>query len=188
RQGLKAGIARPAPPMGRFRPLSVEELKALGLTDEWGIDKHFVAQARKADKPVLELETLETQLKLFSDLSPQMQEKVLAKTFHELPKIKEQMDSTWAAWQAGDAHGIDEALLLPYRKDPDFRPLIEKFFDERNLAIAGQIEKFLKEREPCFVVVGAGHVVGDKGIIHLLEGKKYKVEQVRRAKAQKKAS
>ncbi|RJQ38322.1 MAG: hypothetical protein C4550_06760 [Nitrospiraceae bacterium] len=41
-----------------------------------------------------------------------------------------------------------------------------------------KIEEFLKTKETYFVVVGAGHLVGNKGIIELLKRKGYPVEQI----------
>jgi uncharacterized protein YbaP (TraB family) len=49
-----------------------------------------------------------------------------------------------------------------------------------------KIEEFLKGNETVFVVVGAGHLVGPKGIVKLLEDKNYQVTQVTRAPAVKK--
>jgi hypothetical protein len=44
--------------------------------------------------------------------------------------------------------------------------------------MASKIEDFLRNRETYFVVVGAGHLVGSQGIIEILKGKGYMVEQL----------
>jgi hypothetical protein len=41
-----------------------------------------------------------------------------------------------------------------------------------------KIEDFLKAKKTYFVIVGAGHLVGDQGIIEILKGKGYLVEQL----------
>ena len=42
-----------------------------------------------------------------------------------------------------------------------------------------KIEEYLTAKRTYFVVVGAGHLVGDKGIIELLKAKKkYKIDQL----------
>ena len=43
--------------------------------------------------------------------------------------------------------------------------------------MASKIEGYLKTKETYFVVVGAGHLVGSKGIIQMLKEKGYSVEQ-----------
>jgi uncharacterized protein YbaP (TraB family) len=49
---------------------------------------------------------------------------------------------------------------------------------DRNLHMADVVEQFLKGKEPGFVVVGAGHMVGPDGVVKLLEKRGYKVELV----------
>jgi len=56
-------------------------------------------------------------------------------------------------------------------------PVYEKLLYERNNTMATRIEGFLKAGGRYFVVVGAGHLVGKKGIIELLKKKGYPVEQ-----------
>jgi hypothetical protein len=44
--------------------------------------------------------------------------------------------------------------------------------------MVSKIEEYLKEKGTYFVVVGAGHLVGEKGIIETLRKKGYQVEQL----------
>ena len=44
--------------------------------------------------------------------------------------------------------------------------------------MASKIEDFLKTTETLFVIVGAGHLVGEKGIVEILKAKGYVVEQM----------
>ena len=44
--------------------------------------------------------------------------------------------------------------------------------------MASKIEDFLKTKETFFVIVGAGHLVGEKGIVETLKTKGYVVEQM----------
>ncbi|PIV24832.1 MAG: hypothetical protein COS40_01015 [Deltaproteobacteria bacterium CG03_land_8_20_14_0_80_45_14] len=41
-----------------------------------------------------------------------------------------------------------------------------------------KIEDFLETKETYFIIVGAGHLVGNQGIIEILRGKGYIVEQL----------
>ena len=66
--------------------------------------------------------------------------------------------------------GIDE--------NPMFRSLNEKLLDERNFRMVDKIEGFLEDDDVCFMVVGAGHLVGENGIINLLAKKGYKISQL----------
>ena len=62
--------------------------------------------------------------------------------------------------------------------DVGSKSLQKKLLDDRNAVMITKIEEYLKGKEQCFVVVGSGHLIGDKGIVKLLEGKNYKVERV----------
>ena len=44
--------------------------------------------------------------------------------------------------------------------------------------MTGKMDEYLKGKESVFVVVGAAHIIGDKGIAKQLRDKGYKVEQV----------
>ena len=44
--------------------------------------------------------------------------------------------------------------------------------------MAEKIEGYLKGKEEVFVVVGAAHLIGEKGILKLLGDKGYHMEQV----------
>jgi uncharacterized protein YbaP (TraB family) len=54
----------------------------------------------------------------------------------------------------------------------------EKLILERNRSLASKIEEFLRKKEICFVVVGAAHLVGNQGIIEILKGRGFLVEQL----------
>ncbi len=64
------------------------------------------------------------------------------------------------------------------KEHPEYKPLMDKMVDERNTTMTKKIEGWLGEKGSKFVVVGSLHLVGDKGIVKLLEAnKKYKVER-----------
>jgi uncharacterized protein YbaP (TraB family) len=44
--------------------------------------------------------------------------------------------------------------------------------------MVSKIEEYLKEKETFFIIVGAGHLVGNQGIIELLKGKGFSPEQL----------
>jgi uncharacterized protein len=183
----KTGI--PVANLEPFRPwfvsvlVSVQEITALGFGDK-GIDKHFLKQAKAEKKPIVDLETIDAQMNLFTDLTPDFQDKLLAKTLSEAGEIKKQMEKMTAAWKAGDAKAMNDLMVGDTLKQhPEMKGLMAKIFDERNVKMVEKIDVMLKGTDSCFVVVGAGHLVGDKGIVKLLEEKNYRVEQVMRAAA-----
>jgi uncharacterized protein len=53
-----------------------------------------------------------------------------------------------------------------------------KLIDDRNTTMTAKIERFLQTPKSYFVAVGAGHLVGDQGILSQLQRKNFKVEQL----------
>jgi uncharacterized protein len=185
---LKKYCARTGVPLAEvewLRPWMVHlalydvEMRALGLSEEHGVDRHFAARAKKAKLPVVGLETAEWQVNLLAGLSPELQEKLLALTIAG-SYTRDTTLKLITAWKTGDVRTTEEeALRAPVEEDPAFKEVIEKIFDERNIAMARRVAGFLqKKREPYFVVVGAGHLVGPRGIPRLLRARGYRVEQV----------
>jgi uncharacterized protein YbaP (TraB family) len=64
------------------------------------------------------------------------------------------------------------------KEDPRMSSIIDKLYNKRNEKMASKIQEYLKTKETYFVVVGAGHLVGSKGIIEILREKGYTVEQL----------
>lgn len=178
-RGAKVGLLEPLKPATAAMMLVVMDMMGSGWSEEKGIDKHFLNLAKKAGTPVRELESAIDQMRFFAEMPEPMQEAFLLKSLTDIPKMNEVMEKTWTMWQAGEAKKMDEVLLAPYRTQPEYLQLMEQMIDGRNVTMLAKIEGYLKERAPVFVVVGAGHVVGDKGLVKLLEDKNYKVEQMK---------
>jgi len=50
-------------------------------------------------------------------------------------------------------------------------------FTERNLTMTDKIKGYLDEDSTVFVVVGAGHLIGEQGIVKLLKKAGFKAER-----------
>jgi len=171
----------PVEMFARLRPglvittLSSMRLAELGLRPEMGIDQHFLDLAL-GNKPVLELESAAQQIELLLDFPDQ--DLLMAQTLVQLHDIDRYLRPIYDAWRAGDAAQLNRLLLTDERqRHPEFQPLYEKLFDERNRAMTLKIEDFLAGSGRYFVVVGAGHLVGEEGIISLLERRGFSAQQ-----------
>jgi uncharacterized protein YbaP (TraB family) len=82
------------------------------------------------------------------------------------------------AWTSGDAQAMESTLADAVPPDPSLAPVVQKLFDERNVKMMSKIEGYLNSNGSYFVIVGAGHLVGNKGIVELLKSRGYVVEQL----------
>ncbi|HUI76280.1 MAG TPA: TraB/GumN family protein [Bryobacteraceae bacterium] len=139
-----------------------------------GIDKYFLDEA--GDRMRIEpLESAEYQFRLLSGLPEVQQERSLRNAVKNAGQSAEDFQKLQSLWLEGDAAGLSSYLSTSMRDDPEYQ---KRVFADRNPRMADRAEQCLKSRDRCFVVVGAGHMVGKDGVVRLLENRGYKVEQL----------
>jgi uncharacterized protein len=154
-----------------FRPwfvsltLTTQALQEEGFSAELGIDEHF-RRAAVGHKRIEALETVESQMTLFTSLTPQAEEQLLRQTLEELDTYASELDAAFRLWSAGDADGIDALLVAPMQRE--YPELFERLFARRNRQMTEMLTQMATVPGRYFVVVGAGHLVGTAGILALL--------------------
>ncbi len=171
----------------RLRPwlvalmLTVSELRQAGFTGENGIDMHFLTQARELQRPIRALESAEFQIELLSGFSDELQRLFLMSTIHEMDKLLGMIDEITSAWKRGDAAAMDRMLVQSQREDERMRPVFQKLINDRNASMAAKVRDLLQSEVTLFVVVGAGHVVGEGGLVDIFSNDdRFEVRQMRR--------
>jgi uncharacterized protein YbaP (TraB family) len=145
-----------------------------GLDPELGLDKHFYNLATDGRKQVIGLETAESQIDRFDKMPEAMQEQMLRSELAEMDTEKSSLRSILTAWQTGDAAAIEKMLLASFTTNP---AAYTSLITERNRNWMPQLETCLRRSSPCFVIVGAAHLVGPQGLLAMLQQKGYRVEQ-----------
>lgn len=158
--------------------LPVLELQKLGFDPKLGVDKHFLEEAHEQGKRVEELETAKFQLDLLSGFSEDLQDKLLLSSLLDAQRTEEDARDMVNAWKAGNDSLMNEVITRDEKEHPELEPIMQKLMYERNDDMSNKIEKYLSSGKTYFVCVGAGHVVGPKGIVQQLKDKGFKVEQV----------
>ena len=121
--------------------------------------------AARDKKDIGGLETAEFQLSLLDSLPLDEQLQLLDLTLAELDEMPSMVDELYAAWRSGDVRRLDEFLLEGYRETPK---LYDDLVDRRNRNWVPQLKALLERGEDTLVVVGALHLVGERGLIALL--------------------
>jgi hypothetical protein len=125
----------------------------------------------------LELESLDYQIKLLSSLADMEQELFLLYTLKDLKIAGQEFDRLFKAWVSGDSQGMESIMMKYTKEDRRLSSAYEKLVYERNRNMAGKIEAYLKTKGTYLVIIGAAHLVGEKGIVEILRGKGYRVVQ-----------
>jgi uncharacterized protein len=185
---LKAFAAERDVPLAmyqKFKPgivamiLVVEEYRRQGFDPELGIDKHFLDQARESSKPIRELETVEAQLDLFLEIDDSLDDVLFGEFLDQMKDLAAEAAKMVAFWKNGDAEGLDRYLVEQMGDDPSMIEFYRKLLDDRNVKMAETIDTWLHEDQDIYVVVGAGHFAGERGILELLADKGWTITQAR---------
>jgi len=167
------GLMRMKPGMVAITLTSLQFMK-MGYLPDQGIDMYFARKARGV-KPVIELETLEYQLGLLLDAPDE--ELFLEYTLRDLETAEQMFQAVIDGWRRGDTGAVNELVVEQYTRVPELGPVMDRLFFHRNETMAARIRAFLQTDETFFVVVGAGHLVGERGILKLLSDGGYSVLQ-----------
>lgn len=171
----------PEDAMQRFKPWAAATtaqtltLNQSGYEQTLGIDKFFMNKARQDGKKIRELESAEYQMGLlsgFDKVGDSFIEYALESTGDPAAEVDRMVD----AWKKGDKKALMNILDSARYDYPEFEEMFEKIIDERNDNMTKKIEDWLKEKKTIFIVVGAGHLIGERGIINQLKKTgKYKI-------------
>ncbi len=178
-----ARLGFPLPALNRQRPwflaitMSSIELAGTGYDPRYGIDKHFLTRAA-GKKRIVELESIDYQIDLLAGLPDGEQESFLLYALQDLNTLIQQADTLMAAWRKGESDRIAEMLERSVGDDETLKVVYRKIMTDRNRNMAGKIVQHLKAPGILFVIVGAGHLVGDAGIVELLRKEGFAVEQL----------
>jgi len=153
------------------------EIVKLGFDPNYGIDAYFLSKGEDKKK-ILELESFDSQINLFCQLTEKEQEFLLLYTLKDIQVIEQELDKLVQAWTSGDTKGVEAIITRSLAEDRGLSPIYEKLIYGRNRNMASKIEGYLKTKGSYFVVVGAGHLVGKRGIIEILKAKGFLVEQL----------
>lgn len=167
-------------PFAPFEPwfagltISVMALQQHGYDVEHGVEQIIEASAGRDGKARCGLETLDFQLGMLDGMPADLQEKLLMQSLEEAGAIDEVIRPLLAAWRAGD----ERALLQSLEDDFDGYPeLAEQLIFARNERWAGLVSDMLEESGDILLVVGALHLVGDRGLPALLQERGFEVRR-----------
>jgi uncharacterized protein YbaP (TraB family) len=146
---------------------------AAAMSEQGGVDLKLWNWAKQNGKPRGALETVESQIQVFANLTPEQEVQYLVMILQQGSKVEESIDLLLNAWKTGNIRELDRAL----NGDMDSFPAMRKaLFDDRHANWMPQIEAMLNDGRTHVIVVGAAHLVGKGSVIDLLRAKGVRVE------------
>jgi uncharacterized protein YbaP (TraB family) len=174
----EAGI--PLEALAMFEPwfagltVSVMALQANGYDVQHGVEQIIQAEARKDGKSGCGLETLDGQLGMLDALPADLQAEILLQALDEAEDVDALIKPLLDAWRDGDEAGLEKSLEDDFEGYPE---LADVLIYERNARWAEQVSEMLQDGDDVLVVVGAMHLVGERGLPALLEKRGFRVQR-----------
>lgn len=136
-----------------------------------GVEEELVRLSKENKKEIRGLETMEFQSAVFDSIPYVTQAKELLKTIDSLNAYRNYFDTMVTVYKDQQ---LDKMETLFQNEDFGMEEYQDILLDKRNINWVAQLSKIMKE-QPVFIAVGAGHLVGKKGLISLLKEKGYNV-------------
>jgi uncharacterized protein YbaP (TraB family) len=163
----------------RYRPwfiaLALQSPSHRGMYPSFGVEQFLSKRARNSSKPIVGLETAREHAAVFLGLNDRESEALLLLTFIPAQSGSPTFSRSMEAWRNGDPDVPWRAIHEGFR---DFPSLGERLLDARNRNWIPKMEGYLRSGQTYFVVVGAAHMGGPQGLLSLLRGRGYKIEQL----------
>jgi len=164
----------------RYRPwflsLMLQEPALRGMSETLGVEEFLIRRAQANAKPVLGLESAREHADIFLGLTDRQSEAMLLMIFIPAERGGGSAGNALAeAWRRGDADADTRVFMDGFR---DFPSLADRLLTNRNRKWIPKIEAYLHSAKTYFVVAGAAHMGGPNGVLALLRGRGYRIEQL----------
>ncbi len=137
-----------------------------------GVEEELVKLAKEDKKEILGLETMQFQASVFDSIPYQWQAKELLKNIDSFSVNKEEFETMLDYYKNQNMDSIKTMLGKSEFGSDKYDNLL---LNDRNRKWVKKLDSIMK-KESVFVAVGAGHLVGDSGLISLLRKQGYTVE------------
>ncbi len=166
--------------------LETVAVEKIGYKAENGLDMYFLNRAYEEEKTIDEIESVDFQMNLLVSFSDEIQEIMLEQTVASLEDTeayKAQIDELVDIWSSGDEEAFEAYLqteddMLTEEEQVLYEEYNQAMIVERNKYMTDYAESCLALGDEAFICVGAAHIVGEGGMVDLLEERGYIVEIV----------
>lgn len=184
---LMARIGGGLPACCRMKPwmlantlIMLESLRA-GLNPAYGSEAQLYQLALASGRPVVEIEGVEEQLRLFDEAPLAVQLDYLRHTVDTIEdgSGRAEIEQLVGAWERGDAATLERLLEQMMRNDRAAQRFVaERIIHGRHAKMVSAIERFAASGRLHLVVIGALHYFGPDGLLQLLRERGYSVKRL----------
>ena len=147
--------------------------KMMNCKTSSGVEEELMKIAKENKKEIKGLETIQFQASVFDSIPYQWQAKELLKNIDSFSLYKKEFDTMLVEYKNQQLSAMENLLgKSEFGSDKNYEEIL---LNKRNRNWVGQLKDIMK-KESVFVAVGAGHLVGEKGLLNLLKKEGYTVE------------
>ena len=176
---LKKNMNMSAKMFDSFKPFIISTMLYPKMIDcsFQSIETELMKVSSNQNEEVFGLESVEDQMKVFDNISYQIQaDELLKMAKGDLTKDKEEMKKMMAIYQSKDIEGMLKMMDSSDNKITSENQ--DALLNNRNKNWISKMTEVMMQK-PTFFGVGAGHLAGEEGVIKLLRKKGFKVEAVK---------
>lgn len=152
-----------------------------GFDAQFGSETYLALFARQRGMPVVSLETVELQLQALLSANAAQATGMLEDGLRELEAgtARQSLQDLVRMWETGDQQRLDtyeqwcDCVVTPMEKLQ-----MQRLLDQRNPAMAQQIDALHRAGQRVFAAVGSLHMAGDRGLPAVLGRMGYQVERL----------
>jgi uncharacterized protein len=162
--------------VGFMKPLMLSSMMVQGMVDcqmaSW--EGNLITLAKKRKMEVLGLEATEDQFAVFDKIPYTQQAVMFMEYVNDFEKSKKQFAQMQELYRQQDIDGLYQSISTESAAYAKFQDVL---LDNRNQNWIPVIAKAV-ESKATFFAVGAGHLAGEKGVIHLLRKAGYTLKPI----------
>lgn len=152
--------------------------RMMNCSNPSGVEEELVKIAKEDKKEIKGLETMQFQASVFDSIPYKSQAQELLKNIDSFQVYKKEFETMLGFYKNQQMDSIKTMIGKSEFGSDKYNDLL---LNDRNKNWVNQLKKIMKN-ESVFVAVGAGHLVGDYGLISLLKKAGYKVEPLENKK------
>lgn len=158
--------------MHKMKPSFLEAFlypKMMPCKNMSGVEQELLKIAATEKKEIKGFETIAFQASVFDSIPYSEQARSLYNTIDSLNNYRMYLDTMMLVYQSQQLDRIESLFSKP---EFGLKDGLEILLDKRNINWVAQLKNILPEKN-VFIAVGAGHLVGKKGLIALLKKEGY---------------
>lgn len=140
-----------------------------------GVDAYFNQKALKDAKAIEYLESADFQMNMLASMGQGHEDKFIKMNLSQMEDFKTMFSQMIKSWRVGDVKALEKLVIEPMKEDPKS---YQTMLVDRNKNWVPLIEKMFNDNDKEFVLVGVGHLIGDKSVVTLLKQKGYSVKKL----------